>query len=178
MEPSLRAIVIGLAAAGTLVTLFLAVAALFTEKVERGRRAADDSPGRAFALGAVNVLFLSALGFGFGALADATGAGVLQLPAVVLLGLLAILLTFGLTAVAVLLGSRLFPAASPFRRWLGGGIVLTLAALTPFVGWFGLLPYAAFLGSGGILLGLLRGASAPAETTEAREREPEDSVGT
>lgn len=159
MEPGVRAVVIGIAATITVVALFMAVAALFVGRVERGRRAADDSPGRSFAVGAVNVLFLGALGLGFSALVDATGQDVFQLPALLFLSLLAILVTFGLTCVAVLLGSRLFPTASPFRRRLGGGIVLTLAALTPFVGWFGLLPYAAFLGSGAMILGLLRGAA-------------------
>lgn len=163
MEPGLRAIAIGIAATITVVALFLAVAALFAGKVERGRRAADNSPGRSFAVGAVNVLFLAALGLGFSTLVDATGEDFFQLPALLFLSLLAILVTFGLTCVSALLGTRLFPTVSPFRRRLGGGIVLTLAALTPFVGWFGLLPYAAFLGSGGMILGLLRGASLPAE---------------
>ncbi|MDX1600283.1 MAG: hypothetical protein R3191_02075 [Anaerolineales bacterium] len=122
-------------------------------------------------VGAINVLFLSALGFGFSALADAVGADLLQLPALLFLSLLVILLAFGLTAASMLVGERLFPSAGLFRSRLGGAGVLTLAALAPFVGWFGFLPYVAFLGSGGFILGLFRGNAGRNEQGEPLESE-------
>ena len=171
MNEAVRLILVGLAAGVTLVALFLSVGVLFGRKVERARRAAEESPGRAFVVGAINILFLSALGFGFSALADAVGAEVLQLPALLFFSLLIILLAFGLTATSMLVGERLFPGAGLFRSRLGGAGLLTLASLAPFVGWFGFLPYVAFLGSGGFILGLFRGAGGPNHQGEPREAE-------
>lgn len=175
MNEAIRFVVVGLAAGVTLVALFLSIGVLFSSKVERARRAAEESPGRSFVIGAINVLFLGVLGIGFSALADGVGAEVLQLPALLFLSVLVILLAFGLTGASLLIGERLFPAAGLFRSRLGGATALTLAALPPFVGWFGFLPYTAFLGSGGFILGLFRGSGAqneqgaPVDADELRE---------
>lgn len=168
MNEGVGVVIVGLASAVTLVALFLAVAALFRDKTDRARRAADESPGRSFVIGAVNVLFLSALGFGFSALAEGV-AQVLQLPAVLFLSLLAILIVFGLSAAAALIGERLFPAAGAYRRRLGGSVVLVLASLAPFVGWFGFFPYVVCLGSGGFILGLFRAVPEPAAPAVEQE---------
>lgn len=165
MNEGVRIVVVGLAAAVSLVALFLAVSALFARRIERARRAADDAPGRAFFIGAANVLFLTAFAIGLSALAENSAVEVLQVPAVLIFSLVAILLVFGLTAVSLLVGERLFPAASAFRSRAGGGAVLALASLAPFVGWFGFFPYACFLGAGGFILGLFRGEAAPTLAT-------------
>lgn len=165
MNEGVRIVVVGLAAAVSLVALFLAVSALFARKVEQARRAADDVPVRAFFIGAANVLFLSAFAAGLSAVADNTGVEVLQLPALLIFSLVVILLVFGLTAVSLLVGERLFPAASAFRSRAGGGAVLALASLAPFVGWFGFFPYASFLGAGAFILGLFREGAAPTLAT-------------
>ncbi|MGH2620817.1 MAG: hypothetical protein ACRDHG_09660, partial [Anaerolineales bacterium] len=98
---------------------------------------------------------LSVIVAAFGALGGA-GAGVFQLLALILLGLLVIALAFGLAGMSVLIGERLLPDASPTRQTAWGAATLVLASLTPFLGWFGLFPYLAIRGLGGFLIGLFR----------------------
>lgn len=147
---------------------FLALLALFPAVVARTQRAADESPGRSFTLGLANTLFLSAVGVGLSALADGTGWQFLQLPALLALSLLAILLAFGLAALAGLMGGRLFPDSSPAGGQLRGSIVLILAGLTPFVGWFALFPYVGMTGVGAFILGWSR-ERRPPPAPEAEE---------
>jgi hypothetical protein len=144
-----------------LVALFGVMAALFPRSLARTRRAVDQTPGWCLGLGVVNAVFLAGVGLAFVGLADGLGAPVLRVPGLVAFSLLAIFLTFGLSAVAQLTGSRLFPQRSAAARVLLGGGMLTLASLTPFVGWFGVLPYAMLVGLGGFILSWFR---KPAET--------------
>lgn len=157
MAEGLRLTGAALLAGVGLSATFLALLALFPAVLARSRRAADQSPGRSFLLGLVNAFFLSAVGFGFSALAEGIGWQVLQLPAVLAFSLLTILLVFGLAAVAGLIGERLFPDSSMVGRQLRGSIVLILASLTPFLGWFALFPYAGLVGLGAVILGWSRG---------------------
>jgi hypothetical protein len=48
----------------------------------------------------------------------------------------------------------------PWRRVLRGGVVLSLTFLTPFIGWFVLLPWALASGFGAALMTLFGGAAA------------------
>lgn len=141
----------------TLVALFAVVGALFPEATARTRRSMDTSPGPAFAVGLVNSLFMGGIALALAGLADGLGFSLLRAPAVALFAILIVLLTFGLTGTAQMVGARLFPQRSPTAHGLLGGIGLVLACLTPFVGWFGVLPYASFLGIGGFILSLFRG---------------------
>lgn len=170
MAEGLRLTVAALLVGVGLSAMFLAILALFPAVVGRTQRAADKSPGRSFLLGLVNVLFLSALGLGFGALAEGGGRDFLQLPALLAFSLLAILLAFGLAALAGLVGGRLFPEASRAGGQLKGSIVLILAGLTPFLGWFLLFPYAGMLGVGAVFLGWSRRRR---EVTAAEVEDPE-----
>jgi hypothetical protein len=87
---------------------------------------------------------------------EATGAGVLWLPALALLAVLAIALSTGLSATAARIGARALPAHGPVRQAFGGGVLLYWAALLPFVGWFLLLPFLACMGVGAGVLALRR----------------------
>lgn len=136
-----------------LAGLFGAVAALFPVTVEITRRAADDHPGRSFVLGLVNVLFLTGLTL---ALLSISQGPVLRFLALVVASAGTAGLTFGLAAVVGLVGERISPHRSGLGRIVLGTVVLSLGSLTPFVGWFGLLPYVACLGLGGFVLGLFR----------------------
>ena len=140
---------------GSLVALFSLLRVLFPGQVGRAKAATIEMPGRSFALGTVNLLFLSVIVAAFGALGG-RGAGVFQLLALILLGLLVIALGFGLTGMSVLIGERLLPEASSTRQTAWGATSLVLACLTPFLGWFGLFPYLAIQGLGGFLIGLFR----------------------
>ncbi|MGH2621110.1 MAG: hypothetical protein ACRDHG_11160, partial [Anaerolineales bacterium] len=79
---------------GSLVALFSLLRVLFPGQVGSAKAATIEMPGRSFALGTVNLLFLSVIVAAFGALGGA-GAGVFQLLALILLGLLVIALAFG-----------------------------------------------------------------------------------
>lgn len=139
-----------------LTGFFLVMGALFPRVVQRSVRAADRSPGRSLLVGLINILFLGALGLGFGSLAENSGAGIFQLAAVVLFSLLAILLSFGLTGLVQLVGGRLLPASHQTWQYVLGSWALLLGSLTPFVGWFILLPYLAMVATGSVLLGWVR----------------------
>jgi hypothetical protein len=157
-------VLLSLASGSAIVALFAVMGALFPDALGRTRMAMEASPGASFALGLVNSLFMGGIALAFAGLADGLGVGVLRAPAVAVFALLVILVTFGLTGAAQLIGQRLFPARPPTARLLLGGLALVVASLTPFVGWFGLLPYVTFLGVGGFILSLFRkGSESPTE---------------
>ncbi|MGA9531396.1 MAG: hypothetical protein WBR18_01655 [Anaerolineales bacterium] len=135
---------------------FLVVGALFPQTVLRAVRAADEAAVRSFWLGVVNFLFVGALGLVFSSLADGTGIRLLQIPALFLFGLLTLMLTLGLASIAFLIGGRLTPSSSPIRQRLWGSLAIIVGSLTPVVGWFGIFPYAAFLGIGAFVLSWTR----------------------
>lgn len=148
---------------------FLVVGALFPRTIQRAVSAADESTVRSFWLGVVNFLFLGALGLVFSGLADGTGIRLLRIPALFLFGLLTLMMTLGLTAVAFLVGGRLDPGSRPIRQQVWGSVALIVGSLTPLVGWLGVLPYAAFLGIGAFVLSWTRRRPA----TPAASQEPE-----
>jgi len=140
----------------TLVALFTVLAALFPSAIARTRRSMESSAGASFAIGLVNTLFMGGIALALAGLADGLGVALLRAPALALLAILVVLLTFGLTGSALMVGGRLYPKRSATGQGLLGGIALVLACLTPFVGWFGILPYVSFLGIGGFILSLFR----------------------
>ena len=157
------------------VALLAAVGALFQRLVGNGRQAAERMPGRSFLLGLVNTLFLGAITLAFAGLGENLGVPVLFLPGLAALALLAAGATLGLAAVVELLAGRLFPARAGLGRTARAGAVLYLACLTPFVGWFALLPYAVMLGLGAVILGLFGGhrpAAADDQTVMRGRDEP------
>lgn len=152
MDVLLRAFVVILLGNLLLVPLMLSLAALFPRRLTHTQILSETMPGRAFAVGLVNFLFFSAVALGFSALADALRVELIYLPALVVLGALTIALSFGLTAVARLIGNRLRPQDSNLRRTVWGALALSLGCTFPFVGWFVLLPYAGLLGLGAFIL--------------------------
>ncbi len=157
MQDALRiALLLGLLNIG-LVAYFLAIRALFPRRVARARAVADQMPGRSFAIGLVNSLFFGAillvlLGLG-GNINNEFFRSILTLPAILILTLLGIGLSFGLAGIVELIGERLAPAQTAFRRTLWGTLALSLGSSLPFVGWFLLLPYAGLLGLGAFIVG-------------------------
>lgn len=134
----------------TLIAAFLMLRGFFPLRVDKVRAALESSWRRSFWLGLVNTLFTAALLLGFFALGDAVWP--FFVPAFALSGLYLVVLLFGLTALAQLLGSRLFPERKPVPREIRGGVILLLASLTPVLGWFLLLPYFCFLAVGAVVL--------------------------
>lgn len=149
-------VISALCAAGLLVALIV----LFPRVIEAGVAAADASPGRSCAIGAVNAGFLTAVIAVAGGIAERRDIEVLGTVAGLALIVAGILLAFGLAVTAALVGRRIRPGHGALGRGAWGAGLLALGCLTPAFGWFGLLPYAGVLGIGGVIIGRLgRGSS-------------------
>lgn len=131
---------------------FVVLAALFPDRLARTRAIAARAPGRAVVIGLINAFFLGVLAVALLAVTSWTGLQIIGLPALFLLGVLGLGLTFGLGGVVLLLGERLLPERGPVARTAAAAVALGLACALPYLGWFGLLPYAALLGLGAFLL--------------------------
>ena len=110
--------------------------------------------GRSFLLGLVNFLFFGAIAALLVKLGQGAGrpvAAVLTLLALLLVLALTVFLVLGLAALTSLLGERIGEGTSPFRRHLRGGLLLVLAGLTPYIGWFAFTPLALLTGLGAAL---------------------------
>jgi hypothetical protein len=135
-----------------LIAFILSLGALFPGRLAQTRLVADLMPGRAFTIGLVNALFFTAIALTVSGLADWSGVELLRLPALLVVSALGLGLSFGLAAVALLVGERLRPGAEAVRRAAWGALALSLGSSLPFVGWFALLPYAACLGLGALII--------------------------
>lgn len=142
-----------------LVAYFLVTHALFGSRVVRTKSILQSMPARSFGIGFVNFVFFGVISLVLLSVAENTGGfvkGVLTIPAMIILALLAIMLSLGLAGVANLIGERIFPDFSPWKQTLWGTVCLTLACTLPFVGWFLLLPYVGFVGIGAVILGFFQ----------------------
>ncbi|MBK8990103.1 MAG: hypothetical protein IPM39_29250 [Chloroflexi bacterium] len=138
---ALLVLVTGTAVLVTLIGLFPRFAA-------QTHVALEQSPGRSFIVGLVNLFFLSVITLTLLALAE-NAAQFFALPALIFLGVLAAAGLLGLAGLALLLGQRLWPDKPPVTRHAYAALLLLLALLAPFVGWFLLLPlfFTAALGA-------------------------------
>lgn len=142
-----------------LVPFFIVVGLLFPKRVAKTQSVLDLMPGRAFAVGLVNFVFFLAVGMVFFILADKAEdllKLILSIPALVIFTVLAITLSFGLAGLVNLIGERLAPSQSPWRRTLWGTLLLGVGCSVPLVGWFLLLPYAACAGIGAFITGFFQ----------------------
>ncbi len=139
----------------TLSAFFLVVGALFPGRVARTRAIVDGSPGRAFGIGLVNLLFFSIVSCTFFVLADNMRLPLLALPGTNVLAFIVIGQTFGLAGLVQVIGERLAPTRSAAARTIWGALALCLGCATPIVGWFVLLPFALIMGMGAFVLSFL-----------------------
>lgn len=151
MNP-VNAIVGALAVTLSLVAFFAVVAALFPHRVSQTEAVINGMPGRSFVVGLVNLIFFGAVMLVFFSLAGRfNGAGLRALGGLFLI-VLSIGVSFGLAGVVQVLGARIKDGAIGLTRTAWGTVLLALGCGLPFIGWFGLLPYAASLGLGGFIL--------------------------
>ena len=142
-----------------LAAYFLVIGALFANRVTQAQRVINQMPARAIGVGLVNFLFFGVIAMILLSVAEnANGAikAILTLPALLITVLLAITLSFGLAGVVNVLGERILPEYSSIKKSIWGSILLTFACALPFVGWFLLLPYAALLGFGAVIISLFQ----------------------
>jgi hypothetical protein len=159
MTDILRLLLILLLLTVSLGAYFLVIGALFPSRVTRSQRVLNQMTGRSFGVGFVNFFFFGVIAVVLFSIAENTSGfarGLFVLPALVITAVLTVLLSFGLAGVVNELGMRLFPGQAAPKQTLWGSIALTFACALPFVGWFLLLPYVAFLGIGATILGFLQ----------------------
>jgi hypothetical protein len=143
------------------------MAVFFGRAVNNAELSATLAPWRAFGVGLVNFLFFGTVGFLSLVAADSTKISLLILPTLLAVLLLGMGWSVGLTALARVVGVRLFPAANGFQQVAGGAGLLTIACLLPFVGWLLLLPYLLFVSLGAVIMSLFSSRGAPAAETDA-----------
>lgn len=142
-----------------LAAYFLVVGALFANRVAKAQRVINQIPARAIGVGLVNFLFFGVIAMILFSVAQNTN-GVIQviltIPALLIAVLMILLLSFGLAGMVNLVGERILPEHSSVKKSVWGSVLLTFACALPFVGWFLLLPYVAFLGFGAVILGFFQ----------------------
>lgn len=151
MDQGLLVLLLGIIVFLCLLAFFIIMETLFKSWIQGVVRNVEEAAGRSLAIGFVNGLLIGAISLGFWALAENTGIRVLAVVGLILLAALAIGVIFGLTAMAVLISESVLPEKQGWRQLAGGGGLLVLACLTPYIGWFGLFPYVLFRGLGGFV---------------------------
>ena len=145
-----------------LAAYFLVIGALFANRVTRAQRVINQMPARAIGVGLVNFLFFGVIAMILFSVAENTNGAIkviLTLPALLITVLLAITVSLGLAGMVNVLGERILPEHSPLKKSVWGSVIVSFACALPFVGWFLLLPYAALLGFGAVILGLFQRGS-------------------
>lgn len=155
-----------LASGLALVAMFYAIHLLVPGPVEKARFVLESSLGKSFLVGLVNILFSAAIAFlllrGAQLLRDqgspgaAILSGVLAVLAVLIVLTAAILALNGLVALVSLLGRRMATSRPSTRGELWGGLLLVLASLTPYLGWFIFAPAVVSMGVGATILSLVQ----------------------
>ncbi len=126
----------------TLIALIGTIGLFFPKPVTRARQKLESAPGKSFLVGLVNVIFWLVIlviwwewtqykgGPDIMVFVIGTALAILLLIGLVIPGIP------GLVALAGLTGERWNSSSSPLGQDLRGGLLLVLACLTPYVGWF------------------------------------------
>jgi hypothetical protein len=139
---------------------FLVVGALFVGRVAKTVNIVKQMPGRSIGIGVVNFLFFGAIAIALFAVSEGVEnrvvSFILVVPALVIAAVLTVLLSFGLSAMINILGERVFPELSAWRKTFWGTVILAFGCAIPTVGWFLLFPYVALTGFGAVILGFFQ----------------------
>ena len=152
MDQGIAFLFITISAGISIVAFFMMVNILFRDFVIDIETRAEETPGRAFVLGLINTIFILVLSVALWSIGENTGAGVLVILGMILVTLLLIGVTFGLSGMVRLVGKGLKPDKEERTQMIWGGAVGVIACATPFVGWFLLLPYLISRGFGAFLI--------------------------
>lgn len=167
MEP-LNLILLTLVSGITLIALLVTVNLLVPGLIENARKKIESNLLRSFLIGLVNLVFglalLLLLGFIISLfrktegnyttidLAQIVGPGIFLVLGILVVLILVMFILRGLSALTSLLGTRIGMAKSPFWSNAHGGLLLVLACLTPYVGWFFFTPFVVCVGLGASIL--------------------------
>lgn len=153
MNESIGVILIIFISSITLSSLLATLIYLIPARVKRTRHTIEQAPGRAFLIGLVNMLF-----FGVLAAIFANGGDVGGLIGVIILLVLGGFAAIGLSSIVSTLRDRLYPdlQGSGMKAAVKTAVLLILATLTPFIGWFVLAPILLLIGLGGAITTFVR----------------------
>jgi hypothetical protein len=143
---------------------FLVIGVFFPNRIAKTQHAAAQLPWRSLGLGFVNLFFFGSIGIALLSVGGNAGGviqGILFVPAFLIQGVLAVLLSLGLTGIVNDLGARLFADAPAWKQTVWGSVTLTFACGLPFIGWFLLLPGVICLGIGATILGFFQREAEP-----------------
>jgi len=154
MNQGLGVLVLAILVAFGVISIFILMELYFRRWVHRTKELGRQSVGRSVLLGFVNALFISALAVGSWALAENSGVVFLGALGLILAVMLALGLVFGLAGMVALTAERLFPERSGWKPLAAAAGFILLGSATPYIGWFGLLPYLAFWGLGAFIQAL------------------------
>jgi hypothetical protein len=142
-----------------LVPFFIVFGALFPARTAKTIEVAARLPGRSFVIGMVNFIFFLVLALALFSLSERVDGllkVILMLPALAIAVILSIMLSLGLDSMAALVGERIAPTQPTWLRTLWGTLLLGLGSSVPLLGWFLLLPYAAWVGMGAFIIGFFQ----------------------
>ncbi len=151
MAEGLQLIIIILFSWGTLAALLVLLPALLPGRVQRTQQIAQSSPGRAFVIGLVNLLFFGVViaiftqGGEFGGL----------IAAILLMALLAIT-AVGLAGINQIVQGRLYPKSEGVKVGLKTAVLLIAGGLVPLLGWLVLTPILLLISLGAAIIALVR----------------------
>jgi hypothetical protein len=146
----------------SIIALLATLNLLLPTAIEKTLQNLELALRRSLLLGVINFIFGLALVGLFGWLAELTeqASSLLSGVFILLLGLIvfgvAIFALLGLAAFAKLLGERIGGVKSPFTSNLRGGLLLLLAGMTPYVGWFLFTPLVLWTGLGAAISAQIR----------------------
>ncbi len=128
-----------------LISIFVVTSVLLPAFLERARAVLEVSPGRSLLLGLINFLCVGVLDVLLIWLAQLAKSimvvsGILVIIAGLITSVLALLAFLGLASLANFLGHHIGEPKNEFLAVLSGGVLLILAGITPFIGWFAFTP--------------------------------------
>lgn len=168
MEQILGVLAFGLIILIPVTSLMLLTSALFPQTTDKAKSVIENSQGRTFLIGVVNLLFLAAIMFVFIFLVqEVRFPPIFFIPAVAALAAFATGAFVGITSITHLVGERILSNHAQPQRNIRAAIVLILALLTPIIGWYIFFPYIVILGFGGFVAATIqkRRANRKASTT-------------
>lgn len=159
MQP-LGLILIVLFSGVSFIALLAALSLVLPIPVERTHQKLDKSLGLSFLLGLVNIIFFTIIVGLCIYLGRAIGGGPISsipfLLGALILAALSVFTLLGLVAAAKLLGERMGKTKSALWSDLSGGLLLVLAGLTPYIGWFVFTPAVVCASLGATILALFQ----------------------
>ncbi len=138
-----------------LIPYFIVLGSFFPSRTAKTIDNATRLPGRAFVTGMVNFIFFLVIALAFFSIAEKVDGFLkvlLLLPSLLVTIILSTALSFGLCSMSQLIGERIAPTQSTWKHTLWGALLLGLGGSVPLVGWFLLLPCAAWVGMGAFII--------------------------